>query len=70
MLLTRSDGTGNVVIRSSYITDHAITSKPATNGRHFATGDADYQQNYSWIGLYDQQSGTGEHDADFGDWGE
>ena len=68
LLFTRSDGTGNVVIRSSYITDHAVTSKPATNGRHFATGDADYQQNYSWIGLYDQQAGTGEHDADFGDW--
>ena len=70
LLLTRSDGTGNVVIRSSYITDHAVNSKPATNGRHFATGDADYQQNYSWIGLYDQQAAVGEHDAEFGDWGE
>ena len=68
LLLTRSDGTGNVVIRSSYITDHAVTSKPATNGRHFATGDADYQQNYSWIGLYDQLALASEHDADFGDW--
>jgi len=68
LLLTRSDGTGNVVIRSSYITDHAVTSKPATNGRHFATGDADYQQNYSWVGLYDQLALASEHDADFGDW--
>ena len=68
LLLTRSDGSGNVVIRSSYITDHAVNSKPATNGRHFATGDADYQQNYSWIGLYDQLALATEHDADFGDW--
>ena len=59
-----------VVIRSSYITDHAINSKPATNGRHFATGDADYQQNYSWIGLYDQIAASTEHDADYGNWGE
>ena len=59
-----------VVIRSSYITDHAVNSKPTSNGRHFATGDADYQQNYSWIGLYDQISSSSEHDADYGDWGE
>jgi hypothetical protein len=57
-----------IVIRNSYITDHAINSKPTSNGRHFATGDADYQQNYSWIGLYDQQAATTEHDADFGTW--
>ena len=65
LLLTRSDGTGNVVIRSSYITDHAVNSKPASNGRHFATGHADYQQNYSWIGLYNQIS---DYDAGYGDW--
>jgi len=58
------------VIRNSYITDHALNSKPASNGRHFATGDADYQQNYSWIGLYDQISSSSEHDADYGNWGE
>ena len=59
-----------VVIRNSYITDHAVNSKPTSNGRHFATGDADYQQNYSWIGLYDQISSSSEHDADYGNWGE
>jgi hypothetical protein len=54
-----------VVIRNSYITDHSINNKPASNGRHFATGHADYQQNYSWIGLYNQIS---DYDAGYGDW--
>ena len=59
-----------VVIRNSYITDHSINNKPASNGRHFATGDADYEQNYCWVGLYDQIAAASEHDADYGDWGE
>ena len=48
----------------------SINIEPQSNGRHLATGDADYQQNYSWIGLYDQISASTEHDADYGNWGE
>ncbi len=50
---------------SSYITDYAINNKPETNGMHLATGEADYQQNYSWLGLYEQIS---EYDSGYGTW--
>ena len=67
----RIDGSSDsLTIKGSYMSDFSINIEPQSNGRHLATGDADYQQNYSWIGLYDQQAAVGEHDAEFGDWGE
>ena len=50
---------------SSYKTDYAINREPESNGRHFASGEADYQQNYSWLGVYDQIS---DYDTGYGDW--
>ena len=67
----RIDGSENsLTIKGSYMSDFSINIEPQSNGRHLATGDADYQQNYSWIGLYDQISASTEHDADYGNWGE
>ena len=59
-----SDDPGSV----SY--DPSIAAAQEREAEHLATGDADYQQNYSWIGLYDQISASTEHDADYGNWGE
>ena len=53
-----------VVIRSCYVNDFAINIKPEASGRHYASGTADYQENYSMHGIHDLQSGS--FDADFG----
>ena len=52
LLLTRSDGTGNVVIRSCFIDDYAVNIKPADSTNHMTMGLADKQNNYSLIGIY------------------
>ncbi len=52
---------------SSYIIDYAINSKPESNGRHFASGDADYEQNYLMLGDHYLMV-SADYDTDFGDW--
>ena len=52
LLLTRSDGTGNVVIRSCFIDDYAVNIKPADSTNHMTMGLADKQNNYSLLGIY------------------
>jgi hypothetical protein len=71
LLLTRSDGTGNVVIRGCYVDDFAVNIKPEASGRHYASGTADYQENYSMHGIHNLQSGSdfdGNFNTTSGEW--
>ena len=45
-----------VVIRNCYVDDFAINIKPEGSGRHYASGTADYQENYSMHGFHNLQS--------------
>jgi hypothetical protein len=45
-----------IVIRNCYVDDFAINIKPEGSGRHYASGTADYQENYSMHGIHDLQS--------------
>ena len=61
----RIDGSANsLTIRGAYMSDFAINIEPNSSGRHYASGDADYKENYSMHGIHDLQSGS--FDADFG----
>ena len=60
-----SEFSGTIRVDGSYITDYAINSKPETNGRHFATGQADYQENYSMLSIYEEGD---SYDTSFGNW--
>ena len=60
--------TTTLSVKSPYFSGYTIMSEPASNGRHMATGEADYQQNYSSISIYDQIAASDEHDDDFGVW--
>ena len=56
LLLTRNDGTGNVVIRSCYVTDFAINIKAEAGGRHYTSSIADFEQNYSMLAEHFESS--------------
>lgn len=53
---------------SPYVTNYAINIEPQTSGRHLTSGEADYQENYSWLSLYLLQSDTTTFDNSFGVW--
>ena len=63
-LLTRNDGTGNVVIRSCYVTDFAINIKAEAGGRHYTSSIADFEQNYSMVAEHFVSTA---HNPDYGD---
>jgi len=64
LLLTRNDGTGNVVIRSCYVTDFAINIKAEAGGRHYTSSIADFEQNYSMVAEHFVSTA---HNPDYGD---
>jgi len=60
---------GKLRVDSPYSTlqDYAVSFGKESNGRFLAVGSVDYDENYSWIGVYDLLS-TSEYDTDFGAW--
>jgi len=69
MTATYLDISGKLRVDSPYSTlqDYAVSFGKESNGRFLATGGADYDENYSWIGVYNLLS-TSEYDTDFGAW--
>jgi len=57
---------GTMRINAPYDTTlgYTIMGKPS-NGRHFMSGTADYQENYSLLSIYEEGD---SYDEDFGDW--
>jgi len=53
---------------SPYVTSYAVNIEPQTSGRHLTSGEADYQENYSWLSLYLLQSDVTTYDNSFGNW--
>ena len=57
-----------IVIRNCYIDDFAVNIKPEGSGRHYASGTADYEENYSMHGAHFLQSDVNTYDSSFNDW--
>jgi len=57
-----------IVIRNCYIDDFAVNIKPEGSGRHYASGTADYEENYSMHGAHFLQSDANTYDSSFNDW--
>jgi len=45
-----------IVIRNCYVDDFAVNIKPEGSGRHYASGTADYEENYSMHGMHNLES--------------